>query len=84
MNLGSVVDYWIGRTGRITQTALYARWKLATTDPLSTSLSLTDVNDQLAVGLVAQLLEHCKSIAEVRVSSPVHAGIFQAFSPLLN
>ena len=33
-------------------------------------------NDQLPVGLIAQLLEHCTGIAEVMGSNPVQAWIF--------
>ena len=36
-------------------------------------------NDLLPVGLIAQLVEHCTGIAEVRVWIPVQAWIFQAF-----
>ena len=41
--------------------------------------------DQLPVGLIAELVEHCTGIAEVMGSIPVQASIFfQAFfSPLL-
>ena len=35
--------------------------------------------DQLLVGLIAQLVEHCTSIAEVMGSNPVQAGIFSGF-----
>ena len=36
-------------------------------------------DDQLPVGLIAQLVEHCIDNAEVRVRIPVQAWIFQAF-----
>ena len=40
-------------------------------------------NDQLPVGLIAQLVEHCTGIAEVMASNPVQAWIFFRFQ-LLN
>ena len=33
-------------------------------------------NDQLPVGLTVQLVEHCKSIAEIKGLNPVQARIF--------
>ena len=36
-------------------------------------------NDQLSVGLIAQLIEHCTGILEVKVRIRVQAWIFQAF-----
>ena len=42
----------------------------------STSLLQTHKNDQLPVGLIAQLVEHCTAIA-VRI--PFKPGFFQAF-----
>lgn len=42
----------------------------------STGSLRTHKNDQLAVGLMAQLVEHCTSIAEVMGSNPVQAWIF--------
>ena len=36
-------------------------------------------NDQLPVGLIAQLVEHCTGIAEVKVRIPIQEWIFQAF-----
>ena len=38
--------------------------------------SLNQHNDQLPVGLLAQLVEHCTGIAEVMGSNPVQAWIF--------
>ena len=32
--------------------------------------------DQLTLGLIAQLVEHCTGVAEVRGSNPVQAWIF--------
>ena len=40
-------------------------------------------NDLLPVGLVAQLVEHCAGIAEVRIRIPLQAWIFRSFSLLL-
>ena len=40
-------------------------------------------NDQLPVGLKAQLVEHCTGIAVVRGSNPVQAWIFSDFLSLL-
>ena len=41
-------------------------------------------SDQLPVGLLVQLVEHCTGIAEVMGSNPVQAWIFfQAFFSLL-
>ena len=34
-------------------------------------------NDLLPVGLIAQLVEHCTGIVEVRVGIPMQAWIFQ-------
>ena len=36
-------------------------------------------NDQLLVGAIDKLVEHCSGIAEVRVPIPLEAWIFQAF-----
>ena len=35
-------------------------------------------NDQLPVGLLAQLVEHCTGTAEVMGSNPIHPEFFQA------
>ena len=42
-------------------------------------------NDQLPVGWLAQLVEHCTGIAEVMGSYPIHAGLnfFQALFSLV-
>ena len=40
-------------------------------------------NDQLPVGLMAQLVEHRTGIAEVMDSIPIQAWIFSAFPSLL-
>ena len=40
-------------------------------------------NDQLPVGLIAQLAEHCTSFAEVRVLDPFRPEFFRLFSRLL-
>ena len=45
-------------------------------------LILTQHNDQLSVGLLAQLVERCTGIAEVMGSNPVRAWIF--FRPYFN
>ena len=36
--------------------------------------------DQLPVGFIAQLVEHCTGIAEIMGSNPVQAGIFSGFN----
>ena len=38
--------------------------------------SFTGIYDQLPVGLIVQLVEHCTGIAEVMGSNPVQAKIF--------
>ena len=43
----------------------------------------THKNDQLLVGLIAQLVEHCTDIAEVMGLNPVQAWIFSGFRSLL-
>ena len=43
------------------------------------SLKKYDQYDQLSVGLIAQLVEHFTSFAEVMGSNPVQAWIFSGF-----
>ena len=43
--------------------------------------TLNQHNDQLPVGLLAQLVEHCTGIAKVMNSSPVQAWFFFFFRP---
>ena len=53
--------------------------------PLSTGWLIIDPrNDQLPVGLIAQLVEHCAAyIAEVSVQEPFTTEFFKAFHSLL-
>ena len=49
----------------------------------STGSLQTHKNDQLSVGLIAQLVELCTGIAEIMGSNPVQAWIFSGFLSLL-
>ena len=49
----------------------------------STGSLRTHKNNQLPVGLIAQLVEHCTGITEVMGSIPVQAWIFSGFLSLL-